>query len=175
MNSSINERKMTVHSQRGAVLLISMLILLLLAIIATTVSETNLMQLQMAGNDEAKSEATQQSLAIVESILSDQSNIPVVGDIGFKICASGGSGCDLHVMDVDSALIPATGTTDYYAVRVGPLETTIPAMDESMASSGASYKAAKFDIYASYDGTANKQGYTKVVQGVLVKLAASAQ
>lgn len=165
--------------QKGAVLLVSLLILLLLAIIATTVSETNLLQLQMAGNDEAKASAMQRSLAVIESILSDGDNTPVIGDIGHKICDTGApdpnSTCDTKAINIDSSLLPATGETDYYAVRVGPLATTVPVMNQNMASSSTAYKAAKFEVHASYDGTDEKLGRVKVVQGVMIRIAAGSQ
>ena len=58
---------------------------------------------------------------------------------------------------------------------MGPLETTIPVMNESMASSGTAYKAAKFEILSDYDGADIELGRAVVVQGVLVRIAAPSQ
>jgi hypothetical protein len=172
--SSIGKR------QTGVVLIVSLLILLLLAIIATTVSQVSLLQLSMAGNDEAKADALQRSLAAVDAILESSSNTPVVGDLGYTICKKGvtGGDCDVDSIDLSLLTFPPPNLDKYpnYTVtRVPPLETTIPVMDESMASSGTSYRAARFEISATYDDSAEGQGRASVVQGVLVKLAASAQ
>ena len=164
--------------QKGLVLIVSLLVLLLLAIIATTVSETNLLQLRMAGNEQAKTEALQRSLALVDAILDNASNTPVVGGIGYKICKQGvsGGGCNTSTITVDGTLEPAAiGDFDYFVTRVGPLETTIPVMSEQMASSGTAYKAAKFEITSDYDGSDENLGRARVVQGILVRIAAPSQ
>jgi len=171
MNSDIASR------QRGVVLIVSLLILLLLGIIATTTSQVSLLQLFMAGNDEARSDALQRSLAAIDAILDNADNTPVVGDLGYVICKKGNT-CDADLIDLATTNpeIPDLDKyTDFTVVRVAPLETTIPVMDESMASSGISYRAARFEVTAFYDDTASGQGKATVTQGVLVKLAASAQ
>lgn len=168
------------RAQRGVVLIVSLLILLLIGVIAATTSEVSLLQLFMAGNDESKSDALERSLAAVDAILDDANNTPVVGNLDYVICKLGaadpGNECNVKVIDLTASGIPDLGNyPNYTVIRVAPLETTIPVMDESMASSGTSYRAARFEISATYDDTASGLGRTTVTQGVLVKLAASAQ
>ena len=167
-------------TQRGAVLIISLLILLLLGIIGAATSEVSLLQLFMSGNDQSKSDALERSLAAIDGILDNANNTPVVGDIGYVICKNNAvdptGECDIKWIDLAPTGIPDLGNYPNYTVRrVAPLETTLPVMDESMASSGTSYRAARFEITAIYDDTASGQGRASVTQGVLVKLAASAQ
>jgi Tfp pilus assembly protein PilX len=47
------------RQQAGVVLVVSLLVLLVMGIIATTVARTNQLQLHMAGNDEARIAAMQ--------------------------------------------------------------------------------------------------------------------
>ena len=170
----------TRKSQGGIVLIVCLLILLLIGIVATTTSEVSLLQLYMAGNDESKSDALERALAAVDAIIDNAENTPVVGGIGFEICKVGET-CDAPIIDLratdpgDPSLPDLDNYPSYTVTRVAPLETTIPVMDESMASSGINYKAARFEVSATYDDTDSGQGRSTVVQGVLVKLAASAQ
>jgi hypothetical protein len=167
--------------QEGAVLIISMVILLLLGIIASITAQTNALQLQMAGNDEAKSDAVQRALGIVDAIMGDENNTPIVGGIGYKICAVSGASdedCDAQMIDIAEELadiqLPNTSAT-FHATRVGPLETTIPVMSENMANSASQYRAVRYEIVSEFDGTEVKLGRARVAQGVLVKIPAPGQ
>jgi len=168
------------RAQRGVVLIVSLLILLLIGVIAATTSEVSLLQLFMAGNDESKSDALERSLAAVDAILDNADNTPVVGGIDYVICkddaVDAAGECSVKWIDLAASGIPDLDKYPNYTVkRVAPLETTIPVMDESMASSGTSYRAARFEISATFDDTSSGLGRATVTQGVLVKLAASAQ
>ena len=54
--------------QAGVVLVVSLLVLLIMGIIATTVARTNQLQLHMAANNEARVAGMQQALAIVDAV-----------------------------------------------------------------------------------------------------------
>ncbi len=160
------------NKQGGVVLIVSLIFLLLLAILATTVSETNLLQLRMARNDEAKMEVTQRALAIVDAILDDTDNIPVVGNIGYKICETDTAtipttGCDEHEITMPTELLDSLADIDYYVERVGPLEVAVPFLDEDMAGSATAVKVARQQITVSFDRTETNQGAVTLVQGYL--------
>ena len=158
--------------QGGVVLIVSLIFLLLLAILATTVSETNLLQLQMAGNDEAKMEVTQRALAIVDAILDDTDNIPVVGNIGYKVCDKNNSAtrpaaCDELEIAVSPLLLDSAAEIKYSVERVGPLEVPVPFLDESIAGSATAVKVARQQITVIFDRTDEKRGAVELVQGYL--------
>jgi hypothetical protein len=155
------------RKQNGLVLLVSLLILLLIGVVATTVTETNIMQLRMAGNDESKTAALERALAVVDAILDRAKNTPVVGGIGYQVPKDS--------IVIHEEVTNAKGTFGYSVTRVGPLETTIPVMNQAMASSGTEYRAARFELTATYDGSAHNLGKATVVQGVLIKIAAGSQ
>ena len=86
--------------QRGAVLLIAMIFLLLLAIIAGTVTQTSILEFFMAGNAQFREEAFQEAQAVVTEISSDAGNFPVVGQIGYKLCKTKVGDCNAKIADL---------------------------------------------------------------------------
>jgi type II secretory pathway pseudopilin PulG len=163
--------------QRGTVLIVTLLVLLLLALLAAAVGRSNLMQLQMAGNDEAKMSALQHALAIQDAVLAQQDSTPVLGGVGYRICTTGSTNasCDQSTLAIDTALQPAIGRVDAVVTRVGPALARLPVLSEAMASSGLHYRVAKFEIRSTYDGSAEGLARAETVQGVLVRLVAPAQ
>ncbi|MEP5766482.1 MAG: PilX N-terminal domain-containing pilus assembly protein [Halieaceae bacterium] len=164
------------NKQGGAVLIVALLFLLLLTLVAATGAETSTMQLQMAGNVQSRVEAQQQVLAVLDAIIDDDDNAPIVGNIGYKICEQGSndSSCDLQLISLPSAVttIPSGVSMDYFVTRVGPLEVDAPPMYEEQASSASAYKMARQEITASFDGDAARLGRSTIVQGVQVRIPA---
>lgn len=162
------------HGQRGAALIVSLLFLLLLTLVATTGAENSTLQLQMAGNEQSRVEALQQNMAILDAIIDDADNAPVVGGVGFKICdqSSTDTSCDLKEIAIDSSVttVPTGVSVDYFVTRVGPLEVDAPSMSEELASSASAYKFARQEITSTIDGTDARLGNSTVVQGMQVRI-----
>jgi hypothetical protein len=162
--------------QRGAALIISLLFLLLITLVATTGSENSTLQLQMAGNEQSRVEAQQRALAVLDAILDDSDNAPVVGGIGFKICdvSTSDVSCDLARISLDSSVttVPSGVDVDYFVTRVGPLEVDAPSMAEEIASSASAYKFARLEIAATIDGSDARLGRSSIVQGMQVRIPA---
>jgi len=171
-------RSLHPHSgQRGVVLIVSLLVLLLLGTIATTVARTNLLQLHMAGNDEARTAAMQQALAMVDAVLAGAVDSPPKGGVGYRLCLpeSPDTNCDERSLLVDSGALPAVGITDVAVTRVAPLEERMPVLGEEEASSTVYYRVAKLEVRVSYDGSAENLGRATVTQGLLVQIPAAPQ
>lgn len=162
--------------QRGAVLLISMIFLLLLALVAGTVMQTSTLEFRMAGNDQFREEAFQQAQAVATSISENINNFPVTGDVGYKICG-GGSGCDAYTLTYDSGVVTDSTLVSATVVREGPLilESFPIRLSESETSSSPSYDAAIFEVGVEFNGSGQSLGNAEVAQGVAVKIASSAQ
>lgn len=162
--------------QDGAALIISLLFLLLITIVATTGSENSTLQLQMAGNEQSRVEAQQRTLALLDAIIDNADNAPVVGGIGFKICDASATdtSCDLARIALDTTVttVPSGVEIDYFVTRVGPLEVDAPSMAEEMASSASAYKFARQEITATIDGTDARLGRSTIVQGMQVRIPA---
>jgi hypothetical protein len=154
------------------VLLVSLLVLLLFAVIASTVLRGNLLQLRMAGNDEAQNAALQQGLAAVDALFASRAGFHLNGGVGHRVCAvdATDSSCDARLLRLPVGLGRAGAAMDYWIVRAAPLEQRLPVMDETDASSTAFYRAARFEIGARYDDTAQGLARAAVVQGVVVRL-----
>ena len=162
--------------QDGAVLIIALMFLLLLALVAVTTSETNTLQLQMAGNDQLRVDAQQRVMAILDAILDNDNNTPVMGDVGYKICDQGSleASCDQTLISLDASItnVPSGTSSTYFVTRMGPLETGAPVMSESMASSASAFNVARYEITASFQGEAARLGSSTIVQGITVKIPA---
>ena len=154
----------------------ALLFLLLITLVATTGAQTSTLQLQMAGNEQSRVEAQQRALAVLDAIIDDSDNAPVVGNIGFKICDEGSldATCDLNSIALDGAVttLPPGVDLDYFVTRVGPLEVDAPTMDEAQVSSASAYKLARQEVMASVDGIEERLGSSMIVQGVNVRIPA---
>jgi hypothetical protein len=159
--------------QRGAVLLISMVFLLLLSIIAGTVTQTSILEFFMAGNAQFREEAFQQAQALTTEIATDIRNFPVVGQIGYDVCPSG---CDAATQPLTFS-VPAGIEADFKVTRRGPLllESLPFRQTEGNASSSPNFDAAIFEIDVLVDGTKNRLGRAQIVQGMAVRVASSGQ
>lgn len=159
--------------QSGAVLMVALLLLLVVAILATTTSETNILQLQMAGNDQAKAESLQHAFAIVDAILDNRSNTAVIGDVGYNLCSPDsathipGVTCDEQLVNIASTLLDPEADVGYYVQRVGPALTSTPYLDEDDASSASSFSVARQEVVVSYDRSDERLGKVEIVQGLL--------
>lgn len=161
----------------GAVLLVSMIFLLLIALVAGTVMQTSVLEFRMAGNDQFREEAFQQAQAAVASVVEDLDNFPVTGDVGYKICETGSSGCDSTVLTYDTSVVADASLLSVEVTREGPLimETFPVRLSESQASSSVNYDAAIFEVHAEYSGSNKGLGNAEVVEGVAVRIASSSQ
>ena len=168
--------KLAGRQQKGAALIVALLFLVLISLVAITGAETSTLQLQMAGNEQSRLEAQQQAMAVIDAIMDDTDNAPIVGGIGFKICdtADTDASCDLKEIELASSVttVPTGVDVDYFVTRVGPLEVDAPSMSEELASSASAYKFARQEITASIDGTDARLGNSVIVQGVQVRIPA---
>lgn len=175
------ERPSGMARNRGAVLLLSMIFLLLLAMIAGTVMHTSVLEFRMAGNDQFREEAFQKAQAIATALSEDTDNFPVTGGVGYTICQAGDgdAACDVSsiVVDATVAAVPAGTTLVYRVERQGPMimESLPFRQSQSNASSSLAFDAALFEANVSVDGSSARLGRAGVAQGVARLVASSAQ
>ncbi len=157
-------------THRGAILLVAMLFLLLLALVAGTVMQNSMFEVQMAGNDQFREEAFQRVEAMTTAIAVDFDNFPVVGDVGYTICKIGVSaGCDVSTIALTSAItdVPTGVQLNYSVKRLAPLYTERAWVRRSESDvCGASCKYAHFEAIATYDGGDLRLGNAAVARGV---------
>lgn len=163
--------------QHGAVLLLAMVFLLLMAIVAGTVMQTSILEFFMAGNEQFREEAFQQAQAISSELSEDLANFPVTGGIGYTICASGCDATFPRPPTSSLSKVPAGSTVTYSVRRRGPLFIdNLPfRQSENTVSSNPALDAAIFEADVEIDGSANRLGSAHVVQGIAVRVVSSAQ
>ena len=121
--------KKNIARQGGAALIIALMFLLLITLVATTGAQTSTLQLQMAGNEQSRVEAQQHALAILDAIIDDTDNAPVVGGIGFKICEvdSADGSCDLLQISLDEGVTTLPAAMTQWSPMVTPGRMIAPA------------------------------------------------
>lgn len=161
--------------QAGVVLLVSLLVLLVMGIIATTVSRTNQLQLHMAGNDEARIAAVQRALAAIDRVIARPTNFRTDVAAGHQMCTAitATEGCDSHLLTLGEGVSPATGQLEVVVQRLAPETGRMPVLAEDAANSTVHYRVAKFEVRVVYDATADGGGRAALAQGVLVRLSQS--
>ncbi|PHS73910.1 pilus assembly PilX family protein [Porticoccus sp.] len=158
----------------GAVLLVAMVFMLLLALVAGTVMQTSMLEFRMAGNDQFREEAFQQAQAVATSITQEIDNFPVSGAVGYTICSSG---CDANTLTYDATMVTNPSLVSGIVTREGPLilESFPVRLSESQASSSPSYDAAVFEVEVEYNGSDEGLGNAAIAQGVAIRIASSSQ
>lgn len=164
-------------------LLLAMIFLLLLAMIASTVTRTSILEFQMAGNDQFREEAFQKAQAIASALAEDEDNFPVAGSVGSRICEptdpDPNSVCNFTTLAVDgeTRAVPAGVDVSFHIERQGPLfiESLPFRQREGDASSAQAFDAAVFETVVEVDGSDARLGRASVVEGIVRRVAASAQ
>ncbi len=155
----------SVRRQRGAVLLVAMVFLLVLSILGVSMMRSGQMQLLMAGNEQSRLTSFELAEGIGESIMEEwKDNFNTDKTICKDATVSGD--CDtttfIAALDPEIATKIASATTTYltrHKVDGCPLRGMGVEVD-SLASF--------FDLELTYDNTANRQGRTSLVTGVVI-------
>ena len=158
----------------GAVLLLALVFMLMLAMIAATVMQTAILQLHMAGNDQLLEEAFHEAQAIATKLSLDADNFSLDGGVGDTNCPVGlnDRNCSRNQLPVSaSAAVPAGVTLDYRVTRQDPLLWRgFPIREaQDTVSSSNSFDAAIFEIDVRIDGSKKRLGSAHIVQGIAVR------
>jgi len=146
-----------------------------MGVIATTVASTNLLQLHMAGNDEARTAAMQSSLAVIDAVFVSPENFPTDVSAGHRRCAPGAesAACDSYSLIMQPQAVPAMGRLDVAVLRLAPAAKRMPVLAENTAHSAVQYRVARFEVQVAYDASVEGGGRASVVQGGWVRWSQS--
>lgn len=174
--SKISARSQSVPI-RGAVLLVTLVFMLLLALIAGTVMQTAVFQLRMAGNDQYLEEAYHRAHAIITELSLNAENFTLEGVVGAANCPVGvqRADCDRSQLELaHSAEQSGAATVNYRVVRQDPLFWRGFPIRESQAvvSSSRSFDAALFEVEVRIDGDQQVPGTAHLAQGIAVRVPA---
>lgn len=163
---------------RGAVLVVALIFLLLLALVGVTVMQTSMFETQMAGNDQFKEEAFQRAEAVAAAIPADLPNVAnnftTAGGVGWTVCKTGATAamCDENKITVDSSVstVPSGVALDYYVVRQAPEFAKKPHKRRSEDKAcGISCTYYYFEVVATYDSGDTRLGNATVVHGIEIE------
>jgi Tfp pilus assembly protein PilX len=165
------------NANRGAVLLLALVFMLMLAMIATTVMQTAVLQLHMAGNDQFLEEAWHKAQAIATELSLNQDNFSLAGGVGYSNCPPGAQSlnCDRSQLPVPASAVQQAGVElDYRVTRQEPLLWRGFPIRESQdtVSSSNSFDAATFEIDVRINGGEKQFGSAHIAQGIAVRVAA---
>lgn len=165
---------------QGAVLLLAMVFLLILAILSATAMQTSIGEFQMAANSQFREQAFQRAQAIISAISSDEANFPEVAPVGSLFCKLGDSDAncsETRHINLGSALedVPPGVAVFYRVERIGPsLLPSLPIrMPQTAVSSALAYNAAIYEAQVKVDGVDVKLGVAEVVQGIALLVAST--
>lgn len=163
--------------QRGAVLLISIVFLLLLSILALSAMKSGTLEYLMASNEQTRVEAYELAAAVNESVISrwqKSTDGGVTVEASFNtdktLCSAGHSDpdgeCDANTLTIDTNLstkLTETGATVEYATHY---------LAEGPAPRGAGQEeddcAFYFEAEAEFDNAANNQGVSHQAEGIYI-------
>lgn len=164
--------------QRGAILLISIIFLLLLSLLALSTMKSGTLEFLMAGNEQSRVEAYELTAAVNESVISRwKESTDIDGNLveaNFQtdktLCNSSHSDpdaeCDAKTLSIDGNLstkLTSIGATVEYATHY---------LAEGRAPRGAGQDeddcAFYFEAEADFDNTANSQGSSHQAEGVYI-------
>jgi hypothetical protein len=158
---------------KGAVLLLVMVFMLLLALLTGTSMQASIVQVRMANNEFFYEEAFQSALAIVDAIGSELDNFSLHGTVGHTLCQSTNSAtyCDSeHTIDIDPRIEGFSPDTEigFEVERIAPryLPSLPIRQAQHSVSSSLAYDAAIFEIHAIVDGRNRGLGFASATRGV---------
>lgn len=156
------------HRQKGAVLIIAMIFLLLMALLATTVMQTSELEFKMAGNEQFREEAFQTAQAISTFIaINEESAYDLIANEG-----------DTASPSVTATISLPSGVTTESWIELIDSEVDVLTrirLGEDQAIGGSSGDWELYEVGARYKGASVKLGEAEVVQGLIRKVVESSQ
>lgn len=156
------------HHQRGAVLLVAIVFLGLLAMLSITVMRTSTLELRMAANEQERIEGLQKGQAIVDDIREEEGYFPVIKQ-GYLLCKSGDTdgACDAAQIVLDSTVSTlVAGDTVQYRTYYRE-DSTMPRAEQGSGKVyDTSFRVAYFNLSVDYESASERGGRTQITQGV---------
>lgn len=166
------------QQQRGAVLIVAMVFLLLITIVAVVGSRRSTLELQMAGNDQLRAEYAEYANALIDEIKHKDTNIKFKGQ-GFVNCNAGNpdADCDEFSLTANktymkSVLDSGEAEANYKVENVGVVPASILVQSEGTASDtgGESGDTRGFylnTVHVDIDGQTSKSSAAEVEYGFM--------
>lgn len=157
-----------IRRQEGAILIISLVILIAITVLTVSSMRSSNIGLRMAQNEESRIAAAQGAQALADAIVSDPQTTPVIGGSGYTICTPGESACNRYDLPVTNSVIAydiSNGDLAARVQRLGPIFRPPPRVVESSIDK---FQTASFEVTSTYDRADESLGRQQIVEGVLV-------
>ena len=158
----------SIGRQDGAILMISLVILIAISLLTISSMRSSNIGLRMAQNEESRIAAEQGAQALADAIVSDPQTTPVIGGSGYTICTPGENGCNRYDLAVANSVIAyniSSGDLTGRVQRLGPVFRPPPRVVESSIDK---FSSASFEVTATYDRADESLGRQQIVEGVVV-------
>jgi hypothetical protein len=164
----MNNRFNFAGRQRGVVLFISLIMLVVIGMLSLSLMGMSRVELRMANNEEARMNALQMAQAISDIIVADPDKTPVVGGAGYTMCTSSLSGCDAEMSDLPDNHITTAVTDGHLSASATRSDPEFRPPPRGMGFSASKFVGTSFRLRSTYDRTEDGQGYGAVEEGLIV-------
>jgi Tfp pilus assembly protein PilX len=154
--------------QRGGVLLVSIIFLVVLGLLGLASMNTSRIALRMANNTEAQSSAYQAAQALADAVAAVPAMTPIIGNAGYTVCTP-----DVDPCNAETLFLPPSDLAD--AIDAGELWGTAVMRDPTnnppprgLGFSADKFTATSFEVNATFDRAAEGLGTAEVTQGIIV-------
>lgn len=154
--------------QRGAALITALIFLIIITMLSLSSMRSSLLELRQASNDEIRVAAFESAQGIVDSVIDTPANMPVVGDVGYRICTSNLTDCDQTTVTLPDGLYEAEVAADQVSVGVTRLAPLYRPPPRGLGTSARLLTAVAFQIDSEYDRADEGFGHSAISQGVLI-------
>jgi hypothetical protein len=164
MSLAFNSR----DNQRGGVLLVSLVFLIVIGLLGLSSLTTSRLELRMANNEEVRTNALQTAMALAEAVVATPAMTPVFGSLGYTMCTPGQPNCDNPSLFMpDPALAPEVESGHLNATVVLRTMPNSPP-PRGLGFSADKFSAAGFELTSNFDRADEGLGSATVTQGLLV-------
>lgn len=154
--------------QRGAVLIVSLVLLVGVTLVSLSSLDIGLLELVMSGNEEARMTAFQNAQAGVDSIIGDESNwdsnFAVNGVAGYSKCTAARAG---ETCNDTSLSFPDGIDTNKNWARTQRLNPVFGCPPRAFGTSCEIFRVAHFSVDSRYSNIALRGGQSQVLQGFM--------
>lgn len=155
-------------TQRGGVLLVALVFLVVLGLFGLSSMQSSRLQLRMASNEEVRVNAHQAAQALVDAVAGTPDMTPVIGGAGYTLCTPGQSACDqesLFMPDGDLSDEVDNGYLYGTAVMTAPTNSPPP---RGLGFSADKFTSTAFQVEATYDRADDGLGRADVTAGLII-------
>jgi hypothetical protein len=158
------------HKQEGAVLMISVVMLVVIGLLTVSLMGMSRMQVRMSTNEEVRLNALQSAQSSNEAIIGNPATTPVIGGSGYKLCTAGVAVCDKESLIMPTAEMTALvsdGLLTAVAFRGDPEFRNPP---RGTGWSLDKFTSTTFTIESTFDGTEHGQSTAEIEEGLVIML-----